>query len=337
VRPDITNIFATAAYRLGHTMVSDDVVIADNNCEEVGPGEFELVEVFWTPELVPLYGIDAFLKGAASHDQYQTDTKINDILRNFLFGNPADPVRFGIDLGSLNVQRGRDHGLPDYNTVRKYYTGRAARRFSDITRVDSQAQKIRNVYNGDINNVDLWIGVLSEDHIPGTSVGRTLHEILRTQFENLRDGDYYFYLSDPFLPNNIRNQIKNTTIAKLIKRNSGITNISSNPFLTEECPFMEEEEEDEANRDNLTAREAIIAGNVRIYPNPVRDILNIDLRDNKNSTIEIVSVTGVVVKRVYIGGENNRAQVNMSTLPSGIYAVKINSNGKTKSIRFVKM
>jgi len=337
VRPDIMNTFATAAYRLGHTMVSDDVVIADNNCEEVGPGEFELVDVFWTPELVPTYGVDAFLKGASTHDQYQTDTKINNVLRNFLFGNPNDPVRFGIDLGSLNIQRGRDHGLPDYNTVRRFYTGRPARRFSDITTVDSQAQKIRNLYNGNINNVDLWIGVLSEDHIPGTSVGRTLHEILRTQFENLRDGDYYFYLSDPFLPDNVRTQIKNTTIAKLIKRNTGLTNISSNPFLTLECPFQEEEEGADANPNNLTTREAIVAGNVRIYPNPVRDVLNIDLRNNKNSSIEIISVTGVVVKQLRTAGENNRVQVNMSTLPSGIYAVKINSNGKTKSIRFVKM
>src|SRR4029453_11682212 len=47
VRPDITNEFATASFRLGHTMVSDDVILADNNCEEVGPGEMELVEVFW--------------------------------------------------------------------------------------------------------------------------------------------------------------------------------------------------------------------------------------------------------------------------------------------------
>ena len=57
------NTFATAAYRLGHTMVSDDVALVDNNCEEVGPGEMELVEVFWNPELVATYGIDIFIKG----------------------------------------------------------------------------------------------------------------------------------------------------------------------------------------------------------------------------------------------------------------------------------
>ena len=158
--------------------------------------------------------------------------------------------------------------------------------------------------------------------------------MLRSQFENLRDGDYYFYLSDPFLSNNFRTQIKNTTFSKLIKRNTGLTNIASNVFLTVECP---ESEEVADARPALTTREAIVAGNIRIYPNPVRDVLNIDLSNNKNSSIEIISVTGVVVKQIYAAGENNRVQVNISCLPSGIYAVKINSNGKTKSMRFVKM
>jgi hypothetical protein len=95
-------------------MVSDDVVLADNNCEEVGPGEMELVEVFWNPQLVVDYSIDVFLFGASTHDQYQTDTKINSVLRNFLFGNPNDPVRFGIDWAS-EYPAGRGSWPADYN------------------------------------------------------------------------------------------------------------------------------------------------------------------------------------------------------------------------------
>ena len=146
VRPDIRNSFATASYRIGHTMVSDDVLLRDNNCEEVSPGEMDLVEAFWNPQLVTTYGVDVFIKGAVSHDQYETDTKINDVLRNFLFVSASSPVRFGIDLGSLNIQRGRDHGLPDYNSARFFYTGRQARRFSDITSVDSLADSLQMLY-----------------------------------------------------------------------------------------------------------------------------------------------------------------------------------------------
>src|SRR5439155_16541918 len=118
----------------------------NNLCQEVAPGELSLVDVFWTPSAVITYQLESFLKGFAGHTQYETDTRINSVLRNFLFGNPADPTRFGIDLASLNIQRGRDHGLPDYNTIRKFYTGRAATTFSQITSDTAQANKLKKLY-----------------------------------------------------------------------------------------------------------------------------------------------------------------------------------------------
>jgi len=337
VRPDIMNSFATAAYRLGHTMVSDDVVLADDNCEEVGPGEMELVEVFWNPSLVADYGIDIFIKGASSHDQYETDTKINDVLRNFLFGNPNDPVRFGIDLGSLNIQRGRDHGLTDYNTARRFYTGSVARSFSDISPVDSIARALDDLY-GSVNNVDLWIGILSEEHLPNKSVGRTLHAMLKTQFEKLRDGDYYFYLNDPYLPNQIRNEIRNTTFSDVIKRNTDLTNILPNAFRTDSCHFEEEEERQKLITVNPRQSLPVIEDNqFRAYPNPARDILNIELSNAEAVTVKIYSASGNLVKGFVTGKIQKNLQVNVSGLTSGTYIVNIITNKGLKSFRLVKL
>jgi peroxidase len=335
VRPDIMNTFATAAYRLGHTMVSDDVVLADNNCEEVGPGEMELVDVFWNPQLIRDYTVDIFLKGSSSHDQYQVDTKINSVLRNFLFNSPNDPVRFGIDLGSLNIQRGRDHGLPDYNTARRFYTGIGARSFSDITVVDSVAQKLKSLY-GSVNNIDLWIGVLAEDHLPGKAVGKTLHEMLKAQFEKLRDGDYYFYLGDPFLPANAKDRVRNTKFSDLIKRNTSLTNILANAFHTNECP--EDAPAAAQSKSAGAVPNAVLPNAVyKIYPNPVKDILNIELADSdQSSTIGISSTDGIVLKSIVAGAHQQRVQVNISSFSSGMYVVNISNGKQSRIFKFIK-
>ncbi len=329
VRPDIMNSFATASYRLGHTMVSDDVLLRDNNCGEVGPGEMDLVEVFWNPQMVATYGIDIFIKGASSHDQYETDTKINDVLRNFLFVSASNPVRFGIDLGSLNIQRGRDHGLPDYNTARLFYTGKAAKKFSDITSVDSLADSLQVLYKS-VNNIDLWVGVLAEDHLPGKSVGSTLNAMLKAQFENLRDGDYYFYLNDPNLPNAIREQIKRTKFSDIIRRNTGLSNIAVNAFRTDSC------EEEEITTKAITP-EALAKAEYKIYPNPVRDLLTIDMTGlEKPTSIKVIREDGVLVKTIVPDGKQ-LLQVNTTGLTRGIYIVSIVTSKGSKSFSFVKL
>ncbi len=338
VRPDIMNTFATASYRIGHTMVSDDLVFVDNNCEEVGPGEMELTDVFWNHQLVATYGIDIFIKGASSHDQYETDTKINDVLRNFLFGNPNEPVRFGIDLGSLNIQRGRDHGLPDYNTARRFYTGTVARNFSDISPVDSTARALWQLYR-DVNNVDLWIGILAEKHLPNKSVGLTMNAMLKSQFENLRDGDFYFYLNDPFLPPSVRNSVRNTKFSDIIKRNTNLTNVLSNVFLTDSCHNEEEEEADRLittlPQQNLSSIEE--NGQFRAYPNPATNVLNIDLKNAEAVTVKIYSATGNLVRGYSTGKVQKNIQLNVSGLTSGTYMVNIITNKEVKSFRFVKL
>ena len=73
-------------------------------------------------------------------------------------------------------------------------------------------------------------------------------------------------------------------------------------------------------------------GKLQYYPNPVKAILTIT-----NSTIENISVTNIIGQQVLTKSINaERADVDMGSLPAGIYIVKIETDGKTKSIKIIK-
>ena len=60
-------------------------------------------------------GIAPILRGAVKRPSQEIDTKVVDELRNFLFQSGGAIL----DLAAINIQRGRETGIPDYNTVRK--------------------------------------------------------------------------------------------------------------------------------------------------------------------------------------------------------------------------
>jgi peroxidase len=327
VVPDIRNTFAAAGYRLGHTMVADEVLFVNNACTEVIP-PVELFDAFFNPALFAQYGTDPILKGLSTHNQYETNTKINSILRNFLFG-----VGSGIDLASLNIQRGRDHGLPNYNAIRAYYTGLPAFTFSQITSNDTVRNKLIQLYNGNINNIDPWIGILSENLLSGTSVGITVHEILRSQFEKLRDGDYYFYQRDPFLSLIDKLQIINTTLSTLIKRNTSLTSLQSNVFFKIDCPAVPPAV---AARNAIKVVEA--TNHVKAFPNPASKVLNINLGDATTSVnVKIFTIAGVLVKTINTVPGNSNVSINISSLSKGTYFVQVENGKETKLQQFVKL
>ena len=53
-----------------------------------------------------------------------------DDVRNFLFGPPGAD---GFDLAALNIQRGRDHGLPSYNDARAALGLSRAQSFAEVS------------------------------------------------------------------------------------------------------------------------------------------------------------------------------------------------------------
>ena len=217
VDPSISNEFSTAAYRFGHTMLSPSLLLVDRSGDE---REGSLVEAFFYPSLLTDEGISGLLRGLVRQQAQAVDPLVVDEIRNLLFGPPGSPGR---DLAALNIQRGRDHGLPDYNTTRSAYGLAPARSFADVSS-DPDAQVALDQAYGDVEDLDLWVGGLAEDHVPGSMIGETFRTIIAEQFRRLRDGDRYWFENDPYFLANpgLLQDVRATTLADVVRRNTAI-------------------------------------------------------------------------------------------------------------------
>ena len=227
VNAGIATEFSAAAYRVGHTLLSPVLLRLQRNGQPIPEGNLPLQEAFLVPwRITNEGGIEPLLRGLATNRAQKVDNYVIDDVRNFLFGPPGAG---GFDLASLNLQRGRDHGLPAYNDVRLALGLTPALDFDDITKNQEVQKRLKSVY-GNVNQVDLWIGALSEDHRPGAMVGELIYTILVDQFERLRDGDRFFYQN--IFPYYQIKKLGKTTLADIIRRNTNIgPEIQDNVFL----------------------------------------------------------------------------------------------------------
>lgn len=226
VNPGIANIFSTAAYRLGHSLLSPELLRTDAAGNEVAEGNLALRDAFFNPDEVVTSGVDAVLQGAARQLAQELDTELIDDVRNFLFGPPGAG---GFDLASLNIQRGRDHGLADYNQARIDLGLAPVDDFDDITSDVELQARLASVYDS-VDEIDVWIGGLAEDHVAGSSVGELFQTVLVDQFERLRDGDRFWY-QNTFTGHQLK-QLEQTTLADVIERNSDVTDLQRNVFFS---------------------------------------------------------------------------------------------------------
>ena len=300
VNPSLSTEFATVGYRV-HSMVHGDfdidvpagtyspsllatfeaegivVTTGANGDQEV---TVPLTLAFGNPNLLQQIGEGPLLASLAENSQYKNDEQIDNSMRSTLFqipkpgatqpcGTPiVNPDCFNdvSDLGAIDVQRGRDHGIPSYNDLRRAYGLPPVRSFTQITgestdqlprgltinspaildfvklfdingnplplgnqedavvgiRRSTLAARLKAIY-GDVNNVDAFVGMVSEKHVPGTEFGPLQLAMWTKQFEALRDGDRFFYANDPVL-DVIRRTVGldyRVTLSQLIKLDAG--------------------------------------------------------------------------------------------------------------------
>jgi len=189
VNPSVTNEFATTGFR-AHSMVHGEFeppvppgkftsaelasFTAHGMTTEVNDDGTVTIIIplglaFGNPDLLEQFGLGPLL-GSLSEREYRNDEQIDNSMRSVLFQTPKptttdpsacnepapNPACFSNvnDLGALDVQRERDHGIPSYNQLRVLYGLPPVRSFTQLTgeRTDAFPQTADFPQGLDIDN-----------------------------------------------------------------------------------------------------------------------------------------------------------------------------------------
>jgi hypothetical protein len=325
VNPQITNEFSTAAFRMGHTLINSTLIRMDNDGKEIKSGNITLRDAFFNPLVVEYAGgLDPYFKGMATQVQQEFDCKVIDDVRNFLFGAPGQG---GLDLAAININRGRERGLSDYNTLRSSLGMPRLNSFDELTDNTEDATAMEELY-GTIDNVDPWVGMLAEPHVEDGLFGNLVTTIFEKQFQSLREGDRFYYENMDFSAIELE-EINSVSMRDLLMRNTSISlmqddvframphnNIETGPDL---IPFPLEAE---------------------IYPNPVLDDLQLKVYGSieQDLSVTVIDYMGkmVVKSSLHIHEGNNILNINLESCPRGFYNVILETENRFNVLKMIK-
>lgn len=325
VNPQITNEFSSAAFRMGHTLINSNIIRMDNSGSEIKSGNISLRDAFFNPLVVEYAGgIEPYFKGMATQVHQEFDCKIIDDVRNFLFGAPGQG---GLDLAAININRGRERGIADYNTIRESIGLPSLSSFEELASDPNDVEKMKEVF-GSIDNVDAWVGMLAEPHIKDGLFGNLVTTIMEKQFQALREGDRFYYENLDFTEEELAS-IENTTMQSVLMRNTNIA-------------LMQEQVFQAMPHDNIEGGPELVPFplDAVIYPNPVQDYLQMKVYGSKDDilSVTVIDYMGQMISKTehHIYEGNNTVLVDLETCPRGYYNVLIETGFRMNVLKMIK-
>ncbi|XP_070491099.1 peroxidase-like [Chironomus tepperi] len=240
IDPSIYNEFPSGVFRLLHTVIDGSL----QKLSESGQleGVVRLSDFYHRPKAIEGYGnFDSLLRGLLQQPAQFFDRNYDPEIRSYLFRMQR---KYGSDLKALDIQRGRDHGLANYNELRSFCGLKRATKWEDFADhiPMSDVENLRRVY-ADVEDVDLNVGSSLEKPIgPDSLIGYTYTCLLKIQVKNLRITDrYWFENNDPaarFTPNQLA-ELRKASFTRIICDNTeSIFTVPKNPFFVQEFTPM---------------------------------------------------------------------------------------------------
>jgi peroxidase len=230
VNPGISNVFATSAFRYGHSLIRPAFDILDKNFDPKPGSPIELRFMFFNNTFIQRNGIDPLLLGLIANFSEKVDRTLSSGITQHLFERENSP---GSNLAALNIQRSRDHGIPGYNAFRKYC------RLGSVKTLDETKNEIKDpenikilkqLYGDNPDLVELWIAGLAETPVKGGSVGPIFNCIIRNQFLRTRAGDRFHYERRGVWRTDRLAEIKKASLSRMYCDNLNVVSIQPNAF-----------------------------------------------------------------------------------------------------------
>ncbi|KAI6071640.1 Thyroid peroxidase [Aix galericulata] len=227
VNPTVSNIFSTAAFRFGHATIQP--IVRRLNAQYLDDPELpnlHLHEVFFSPwRLIKEGGLDPLLRGLLAHSaklQVQNQLMNEELTEKlFVLSNNGS-----LDLASLNLQRGR------YNDWREFCGLPKLETQTDLNTIITNqkvTEKIMELYHNP-SNIDVWLGGLVEDFLPGARTGPLFACIIGKQMKALRDGDRFWWENDNVFTEAQKHELKKHSLSRVICDNTGISEVPADAF-----------------------------------------------------------------------------------------------------------
>lgn len=236
--PTVSNVFSMA-FRFGHGSIQPLVTRLDEHFQPLGPQSQVPLHLTFsaTWRVVMEGGIDPLLRGMLVDPAKLM--KQNQMMVAELQERLFEQLEImGLDLASLNLQRGRDHGLPGYNAWRRFCglsQPRDVAELSAVLRNPELAKRFLALY-GTPDNIDIWIGALAEPFVPNGRVGPLLACLIGTQFRKLRDGDRFWWESPGVFTAEQRRALSSSSLPRVLCDNTRLREVPTDLFKVNRYP-----------------------------------------------------------------------------------------------------
>ncbi|XP_061460712.1 myeloperoxidase-like [Rhineura floridana] len=236
--PTIANVFSMA-FRFGHSSIPPFVPQLDENFKPLFPHSSLLLHLTFCASwrIVMEGGIDPLIRGfLVDHSKLMKQSQMMvEELQERLF---EQVEIIGLDLAALNLQRGRDHGLPGYNAWRRFCGLSEPQDEAELAVVlgnPELAKKFLDLY-GTPDNIDIWIGAMAEPFVPYGRIGPLLACLIGTQFRKVRDGDRFWWENPGVFTPRQQRALSSASLSRMICDNTHIQEVPMDVFKVNRYP-----------------------------------------------------------------------------------------------------